>query len=243
MSPAMAPPQPQCGRGTHHSGSPRPVPTAEPARPPPRPSGASIGPSGRRSARPVRRSARRARPPRRTPGPVSGTADRPLSVPTCKRDAGLPSGPNRRRRGWPGQASSADDSGTHRQCHHLGPVTCPELAPDPGQVALSRSAREVQRLADLLVGLTVGDQLEYLDLARGQLARVLSVPVRGCRWRAAEPLSGRRKRRRPGPASRRRSRSPRTPTSAVRLRPGLECRSHRIWIIRRGEHHQAVPPE
>ena len=69
-----------------------------------------------------------------------------------------------RRPGGAGAVCSGNDSGAHRQRHHVRAVAGAELAPDPGQMALHGQRRQRELLADPLVGPAVGDQPDDLDL-------------------------------------------------------------------------------
>src|SRR4029078_5507502 len=103
---------------------------------------------------------------------------------------------------------------------------------------------QAQRLADLLVGLAVRDELQHLDLAGGQLTR----RVVGARYAGAGGEQGSDGRGGVDAAveppldavgdDRRRRR-----LQQVRLRARLERRTHRVRVVRRGQYDQPVPPQ
>src|SRR5450756_99951 len=57
----------------------------------------------------------------------------------------------------------------HCVAHQLGPVMQTELAHNVRPMAFDRAHAEHQGVCDLYVGITPGDQTQYLELARGQL--------------------------------------------------------------------------
>ena len=67
-----------------------------------------------------------------------------------------------------------DEPAADRVAHELHAVAHAELAEDVGAVRLDRLLRELQRLRDLPVGVGLGDQLDDLELARGERRRPAS---------------------------------------------------------------------
>ena len=59
-----------------------------------------------------------------------------------------------------------EQSTLDRVADHLGTGGRPELGHDVGTVALDRPDADVELLGDLLVGMTKGEQTQYLTLAR-----------------------------------------------------------------------------
>ena len=65
-------------------------------------------------------------------------------------------------------ASRVDETSPDRVAGELDPVVHPELLEDVRPVALHRLRADHERGGDLVVGLRLGDQLDHLELARGE---------------------------------------------------------------------------